>query len=303
MKFRRTGINVAIYSYKSKNTFNCIDRLLQTASKENFIFIHLHDQHHLDRSGQFINLLKKYQGHANGAYVHIFWDLIDSPIEIKQSRTLGASTDYMMFIDDRIMLNDNWDLKMIDKINGERIVISGNYNPTFKNKNLFFVEKNKSYSDSFCLTKYISQNFIFGNREMLKTSKFGQNIFPTYLKHVGFEEALSLQYFKDNIEIYSAPQNLYAEEEYNVFKDFNVYMPFSKLHNYNEVIELFKTGTNKFGQIQYEIINNFNKFHNFNFSSLNKLPYPKDDVIYNMRSSRFDRIDGRRFIESIKTVN
>ena len=75
---------------------------------------------------------------------------------------------------------------------------------------------------------------------MMKNSFMGTYNLPGWLKYYGEEEALSLQYFKDNIEIYAAPENIVKIDGYTTLEDFNYYVPFSKYHNYNELINLFR---------------------------------------------------------------
>ena len=158
--------------------------------------------------------------------------------------------------------------------------------------------------DNFTKTNYIDRNFIFGNVIMMKNSNLGTFNFPGWLKYHGEEEALSLQYFKDSIDIYAAPENIVKIGRYTTIEDFNYYVPFSKYHNYNELISLFKNNYNNIvGPVDADIVNDFSKYHNFSFSSLENLPFPTNDVNYRITDSSYDRVDGNRFIKQIRKVD
>jgi hypothetical protein len=138
---------------------------------------------------------------------------------------------------------------------------------------------------------------------MMKNSKLGEYNFPGWLKYHGEEEVLSLQYCKDNIEIVAAPTSLVHISEYSTLTDFNYYVPFSKYHNYNQVIKLFKTGANEFiGNLGQDVVNKFSEKNNFNFSSLHWLPFYANDVFYKVSETSYDRLGGRRFIKQYKEV-
>ena len=138
----------------------------------------------------------------------------------------------------------------------------------------------------------------------MKNNLLGKYNFPGWLKYFGEEEILSLQYFKDDIKVYAAPENLVKINRYSTLDDFNYYVPFSKYHNYNQVINLFKNNENNIvGKLDPEIKNSFNKFHNFLFEGLHPLPFSTNDVSYSITDSKYDKMDGRRFIKQIQKVD
>jgi hypothetical protein len=297
------SINVVLYGYKDKNVFNCIKTLLDNKSGKHFIFVHLQEQHPLDRSKQFADLINSYNGN-NGAYVHIFWDLITGTIEPKDIRlkaTVGGKYHLSMY--SGVQLEKDWDDKLINFVDNNNAIVSGNKQIKIKNKNLFYIDKEYSDVSDFEITNFVDRNFIFGEVKLMKTSLLGTYMYPAYLKYYGEEETLSLQYFKDKIPVFAAPESIVKIDRYNTIEDFNVYVPFSLNHNYNEVISLFKNGKNKFVNIDMDIVKEFNKFHNFNFDSLEYLPFPTNDVDYDMRSSGFDRLDGSRFVKQLKKID
>jgi hypothetical protein len=298
------SINVVMYSYKSKNAIETLQNLMKKRSGKIFIFIHWHDQNGIDRSKLLINLVNNHDN-CNGAYVPISWDNIDGAVLYKDLRlkaTMGGK--YHMTITPGVVLEQDWDLKLINFVENKNIIVSGNQKINILNKNLFFIDKKYIKINDFELTNYIDKNFIFGNVSLMKSALLGNYNFPGWLKYYGEEEILSLQYFNNNIDIYAAPENLIKINRYSTLEDFNYYVPFSKYHNYNEVIRLFKQYQNGIiGALDPKVINNFNKYHNFIFGNLEYLPFPTNDVSYQITDSKYDRIDGSRFIKQINKVD
>lgn len=298
------SINVVMYSYKDKEAIKTLENLMKKWSKKIFLFIHWHDQNGINRSKLLIDLVNSYDN-CNGTYVPVHWDDIDGAALYKDLRlkvTFGGR--YHLSITPGTMVEQDWDTKLINFVSGKNIIVSGNKQVRIKNKNLFFVEKEFSDINDFTLTNYVDRNFIFGNVVMMKNSYLGQYNFPGWLKFYGEEEALSLQYFKDSIDIYAAPEDIVKINRYTTLEDFNYYVPFSKYHNYNELINLFKNNNNQIvGAINSDVVENFSKYHNFNFRSLEYLPFETNDVSYRITDSSFDKVDGNRFIKNIRKVD
>jgi hypothetical protein len=297
------SINVVMYSYKSKNAIDTLEDLLKKRSKSIFIFIHWHDQNAIDRSKLLENLVNAYDN-CNGDYFHINWDNNEGAVQYKDNRlkaTMGGK--YHMTITPGTELFQNWDTEFIDYVKDKNVIISGNKQVKFDNSKIFYV--NKTFSDvlDYTVTNYIDRNLIFGNVVMMKNSKIGDYNFPGWLKYYGEEELLSLQYCTDNIEIVAAPTNRVNISQYSTLSDFNYYVPFSKYHNYNQVIKLFKTGANEMiGNYGKEKIEKFSQKHNFDFSSLHWLPFWGNDVSYRVSETSYDKLGGRRFIKQVKEV-
>lgn len=300
------SINVVLYSYKGKDVIDTFKTLMQNASGKTFIFLHWHDQNGLDRSKLLIDLVNQYN-FCNGAYVSVHWDSIEGAVAYKDLRlkaTFGGR--YHMTITPGTIMEKNWDLDLIQFLKNKNmnVIISGNKKIKITNKNKFFINKNFENNNSYTLTNFVDRNFIFGHVITMKNNSFGGYNFPGWLKYYGEEEILSLQYFKDNIDIFAAPENIVKINRYTTLEDFNYYITFSKYHNYNEALRLFKDGKNNFiDQVNHEILNNFNNFHNFNFSSLCYLPFATNDVEYKITDSRFDKNDGSRFIKQLRKVD
>jgi hypothetical protein len=297
------SINVVMYSYKSKDAIETLRDLMNKRSMEVFVFVHWHDQNGLDRSKLLEDLINS-QDACNGDYFPIHWDNNEGAVSYRDNRlkvTFGGK--YHMTITPGTTLEKNWDLNLINAVKDKRIVISGNKRIKLDNSKKFFVNKTFEPISDYTVTNYIDKNFIFGNVVMMKSSSLGDYLFPGWLKYYGDEEILSLQYFKDNIEIVAAPETVLNTSNYSTLEDFNYYVPFSKYHNYNEALRIFKEGHNHIvGAIDKEIIENFSKAINFDFSSLSYLPFPHNDVTYSVSTTSYDRLGGRRFIKPVNKV-
>lgn len=295
-------INVIIYSYKSKTALNTINSLLENCSEENSILVNFYDQHQFDRSKQLFEIASQYKQHKY-IYSHIFWDSIKSPIKFKEEKLINSKSQYILIVSDKITVNKNWDKDLINFIDNRPIIVSGNGSVKITNKNIFFTKAEISNNIDFSLTNYISENFIFGLKTTFDHSMINGYALPSYLKHYGFQEIMSIQFYSKHVPIYCAPTKFYNVLNYDQLEDFSIYVPFSKIHNYNEVIKLFKNNKNKYIEVLDNSILRFSEYHNFDFSSLKYLPYEKNDVTYSIQDSKFDKIDGRRFLDGVKTVN
>lgn len=298
------GINVVIYSYKDKHVIETIENLLINSSGLYFIFVHWHDQNGVERSKLLDNLINKYDS-CNGAYVHRDWDDNDGAVLYKNNRLNSIrSAKYFLFINPGTIMQKDWDKNLIDFVDNKNVVVSGNQKIQIKNKNLFFVDKVYTKNEGFTLTNYIDKNFIFGDVDLVKNNPLGHWQFPGWLKYYGEEEVSSLQFFIKDIKIYAADETILKINKYSTLDDFDYYVPFSKYHNYNQALQLFKKGYSDFTPtVDLKTIANFNNFHNFNFSNLSYLPFSTNDVEYKTRDSEYDKMDGSRFIKNIKKVD
>jgi len=289
------SIGIGIYSYKGKKIFDVIDNLLKNKNENTIITINLKDQHPMDRSEQFKSIIKKYKN-VNGSYHHVFWDWITSPITHKQEILRITKNEYYLFLSDNILLSKNWDLELINFINNKNIILSGNKNIKLINKNLFYIDKIENDIDIFTKTQYINRDFIFGRTSIIKTIDL-----PKYIKYDGEEETLSIKYFISGFDIYAVPTNLYSYCCETSIK--NIYTPFQTGHNYNEVVSLMKNGHNLFESYDINKIKEFWQYHNFNINKIKKIPFETNDVNYDPNSAKYDKIDGRRFIDKQNAIN
>lgn len=298
------SISIMVYSYKNKNVINTLEDMILKSSNNYELVIYWYDQNGLDRSKLLIDLLNSNKN-CSGVYIPIHWDSISGPVVYKDIRLKSENNSkYFLNMSPGVIFAKDWDVSLIKFIENKKAVISGNNNIKILNSNLFFVKKENNISDNFTLTRYIDRNFIFGKTITMKESMLGDYNFPGWLKYYGEEEILSLQYFQDNIDIFSSPEDIIKVPTYTTLEDFNYYITFSKYHNYNEVISLFKNGYNNIiNKIDKKIIKEFSDFHKFDFSSLSYLPFYTNDVLYESSSSKYDKIDGNRFLKPIRKVD
>lgn len=285
-------IKVYIYSYKGKMLYDVVSNLIEKSSKNNKLFITIDDQNPLYRKSNF----DKFE---NIEYNHIFWDHIKSPCIYKQEGIYKNDCEYTLMISDHIFLNENWDELLINNL-GTRSIISGQGRTHFDFKNLFYTQKRYSHTDFFDISNYIDRDLLFAETALLKGYYY-----PTYLKYNGEEEALSLLFYCEGFDILSCPSNFYEKRYQNTLE--TLYVPFSINHNYNMVIDLFKTGTNKFVKRMFNLeldrsLETFIKYHNFAFDSLEYLPFNSNDVEYDNTDIEFDNIDQRKFMTRTHSI-
>lgn len=283
-------IVVLIYSYKGKNLKDVVDKVFENSSGKRKIKVIVHDQHPLNRINLFSN--------PDCSYYHIFWDFIYSPCISKNSFIKTSLSKYSLILGDTVIVPKNWDEDLINIAQEKNCVISGYGKTILGLKNLFFLNKQKDYSNEFSITQYIDRDFIFSQTSFLSEIKY-----PTYLKYYGEEEALSIKFFTKGIDIYSAPTGYYEKTSESIIEQ--AYVPFSLNHNYNEALSLLKNGVNSFENINklQRSVEEFGLFHNNIFQSLNNLPFHTNDVEYDPQDLSFNKVDARRYLGNTKAIH
>ena len=285
------NINVIIYSYKSKFIKETINSIFSNVSDKSTVNVLLIDQNPIDRDKSLKELF-------NIQYVHVFWDNIFGVCDHKAKAISASNAEYLMILGENCILSKDWDIKFIDFIKDKNIILSGNKKIKIKNKNLFYIKKEYQESQDFELIQFIDRNFIFGKNETIKNIQY-----PNYLKFNAEEELLSIQFFVNNIDIFSVPAEfLFYTEDQPILHN---YVPFSVNHNYNEMIKLFKYGKNKYIDVRNKKRNllDFNKFHKFDFTSLQELPFNSNDVLYDPDNLNFNQVDARKFVAKTKAIH
>ena len=291
------NITVGIYSYKGKKLFETIETLILNKSENTNLIINVKDQHPMDRYSNFKEIMNKYPK-ISGSYHHVFWDWIVSPIAHKEELLRIAKTKYYIFLSDNINVKNNWDLDLINHFEINNGIISGSGKIKLKHKNLFYLDIETEQSENFTLSNYINRDFIFGTTEIFKKYPM-----PKYLKYDGEQEVLSLQYFTEGINIFSAPSTMYSYNCETSIK--NLYTPFQTSHYYNKAIRLMKEGNNEFASILLKTKQRsmFWDYHKIDIKKIKYLPFENDDVLYNPNGAKYDKIDGRRFIDKQNAIN
>ena len=280
-----TKIDAILYSYKNKNLKSVVDALLNNTNND--IFVHVFDQHPLDRSSMFND--------ARISYEHIFWDTIQSPCERKGNVVNISTADYILQLSDDSLVSKGWDQALITFVSGEQRIVSGNKKIALDSSDRFFLKADGPMSPSFELSGYVDRNFIFASTEIWNSITY-----PYYLKYNGEEEMMSLDFFRSGKNIYSAPNNLYSDLGLRTLD--SLYVPFSKDHNYNRVVDALTTADPRERSQFQRSLSEFLEFHGIKQLDIKKLPYSTNDVEYNPYGLKFQDIDARKFISNTKAI-
>lgn len=270
-------ISICLYSYRNKDLYNIVSRLVDSCSdKNNFIF-KVVDQNNTIRDE--ISLLSK--NNIKVMYEYVFWDSIDSPIKYKQNFLNGIVSKYHLQISDRVTLPKDWDIDFLN-ICGDSI-ISGAGVRGYEIKNKFMLKKTFSDSMDFSESNVIDRDLIFSKTPILKSIGF-----PTNLKYYGEEEIMSFFAKIKNISIISMPSNIvYFKGDSLEDKD---YVPFSLYHNYNDIINFYKENVSRLQEFG-------------TMKDIYPLPYISNDVEYDIRKSKIDMVGGERYLDKTAMVD
>jgi len=279
----KNDIDIIIYSYKGKYVKDILQKL-----DEYSMSVTLIDQHPLDRKKMFDQMIKKY--------LHVFWDHQKSPCKYKNNQIKISNAKYIMLLSDNVFLEKNIIDTLINFIETNNCIVSGFGKNKIEKKDLFSINQKRENSLDYTLTNFINRDFIIGKNEHFKQIEY-----PEFLKYNGEEELLSLLFYNNKIDIYSAPNSFGVKVGKRSIEE--IYCPFSIDHKYNKVIKIFKGEIYKNYNISKEILEDFNRFHNFNFSDLKELPYINDDVLYDQNQLEFLSVDGRKFVEKTRAIH
>ena len=299
-------INVIIYSYKNKDLKNVVVNLIEQSSKKNNIYVSVYDQSTLTKWEQF-GLFDEHSeskwGYTeyfkNFNYTHIFWDKIKGPCHYKNEHLKSSNFSYTLLLSDNVYLSKDWDEYLLQNLKGRHAIISGKNKTTLTNDGLFYLKKEIELTDKLNESLFVSRDLIFGHTETLK-----QIGYPWYMKYYGEEETLSILYFANSVKIYSCPDNFYKKDGSDTIE--KLYTTFSKYHNYNEMINLFKNRKNKYEDIDKPLMGDipyFLKMHKVDLEKLHHLPFPLNDVEYDPDVSLFVDIDSKKFMTKINYID
>lgn len=273
------NINTVLYSYKGPHLVEVCKALIE--STELVLHISVLDQHPLDRESKLRELY-------NIDYQHQFWDKIDGPTWFKEETIFDEKLDaeYTLVISDDVVVTPGWLESCIEFLNNnKKVLISGQGRKKAFNKDKYFLEaKDMGETDLFSLTNLIDRNFIFGYTETFRMTGY-----PRDIKYYGEEEALAIRCIDKGISIYSAPNNLYKDLKSRTIE--SLYCPFSKEHNYNNVVRLMNSeaGVEWLKKINIEV-------------APIELVYQNNDVEYDPYKLKFTDLGGERFIGNTHAI-
>jgi hypothetical protein len=279
------SIDAILYSYKSKNLKLVVETLLKNTNSP--ITVHVLDQNPLDRSSAFED--------SRVVYEHIYWDAIKSPSERKASIIDSSSADYILQLSDDCLLEPGWDHKIIEFVGKKDVVVSGIGVAKLIKLDHFSVQASWEKSLDFHITNYIDRNFVFATNEVWNSISY-----PYYLKYRGEEEMLSLDFFRSGKDIFSSTAGTYKDLKQRVLE--KAYLPFSKEHNYNRVVEALTGNSRDRDNGFIRTRDSFLEFHDLLGLDIVNLPYQTNDVDYNPDNLAFQDIDARKFISNVKTI-
>lgn len=275
----KKSIGIFVYSFQNKDLIDNITDIVNKSSGTNNLSFYIIDQNNVERS----RLFNITDDHVKIIYKHTKWDLIKSPIAHKFDGSRILASDYFMQCGDGIKMSKAWDISLIEKMESVRFknqtIISGNHKLSFKNKNLFMIEKIKDNSEDYLEVKMIDRDFIFCLSSDIKIIGY-----PVELKYYGEEEQMSIKIKEKHYNLICAPTNLF--ENNSIPLESHGYVPFSLTHGYNKFIEKNKEN----------IVNQF---------GINVLPLPfeDDDVLYTIDQSETDKIGGERYLNRTRIIN
>ena len=267
------SIKVFLYCYKNKKILNLLKDLIEKESKNNLITYFVYDQNNLDSS-------KKYDEMNNVVYKHIKWDNWFGKTHYRRSFLLSAN-NYYLEINDKIVLNKNWDEFLINNLK-DGSIISGKNMLSLTNKDIF-LEKKYTISESMSETNFVNFDLFF--------SKFNDAISLLslcILKDYGQDLYASIIYNEKKIKIYSLPDSFYSINN----AESENYKPYSIYHGYNNMIEKIKTINNT----------DFENFHNIKVSEIKKMPNQTDDVDFLKIKNNLDSLTDGRYVKSYSTI-
>lgn len=283
------SIGIVIYTYKGTNLVDCIKSIIENASPEAEIHGIVYDQHPLIRAD-------KIREFPQFTYEHVFWDHQYTPINYKKKEALRSNTDFFMSISADISMNKDWDIELVNfvKDTNNNVIVSGRGLCTVRPHDKYFIKgswNNELNNKSFILSNYIDRNFIFTKKETIRKLEF-----PIWMKYLGEEEMLSLDAFIKDITIYSAPLETYNDNYERNLE--NLYSPFSIEHYYNTFIDYI----NDERLPEHKKVLDFFRFHHIDHTKLKRIPYQRDDVMYDPNTLKIVSLGGERFIDSVKVI-
>ena len=281
-------IAIIVVAYKDKNILDFVTHLKNSTRSDNAVYVI--DQHPISHEPE----MSKIPGCS---YQHIIWDSIDGPAAHRARKIydLAPTADYVCIISPDITLRDGWDLDLIDKIDRDRVILSGSGTISVIPDSLFSLRPKYSQSDKYNTTQFIDKNFIFA-----ESSAFTNIVAPDFLKYSGENEYLSLAFLSAGYSIVSVPSNTYVDSHFRSVE--TSYHTFSSEHNYNIVVDLLSGISLKKYLMTYSALCNFLEFHRLDMAPIKRLPYQTNDVDYDPYTIKMHDIDARRFIAGTKAV-
>ena len=276
---------VSIYSYQCKNLIDSIYNLIDTFNYEQDLYIYVIDHNNIDRSEKF-NIRKPG---VIVTYKYVKWDIVKSPIELKENYIRGSTGKWFMQIGDQIQFKNNWNKVFINFLNNRKTptILSGNNKIFLTSKDPFFITTKKQSSIFYENNNWIDRDFIFCLMKDIKNVGF-----PKELKYRGEEDLMSLDARIKGYEIFSVPTGSFKNTSLPLLD--REYVAFSLTHNYNKFITFLDKNNDK--------IKMYTDYC-FDFNKLNYFPFENNDVLYDQKRGKFDDMDGTRYLNKTRKID
>jgi hypothetical protein len=220
------------------------------------------------------------------------WDKQVSKFLIREQIANSSDADYFFSIDQAYLFSKDWDKDILGLYNdGE--VLSGNHGISFSTSYKFRTEYSEFDISEKTKTNFISPRFIFTKMDIFKKLPSLRRI-----KYFGESEVLSFFLNSKGIDIYAVPTEMFLSLDSDISS--HEYLPFSRTHNYNLVIDMMKNKENIFFDDHVDTYDISNKI-GYNFYKLSYHPFQKNDIEYSVETS-IDDLSGTRFFGGIRSI-
>ena len=269
-------IRAFVYSYKNRDLPNIIKNLKEKTL--NTIEIHVRDQHPLDRS-------KLFEDMENVVYSHEFWDHNYGPVFFKTGEIDKCQQEFLLIMSDDIMVSNAWDDRIINFMNNHDVLVSGNYSASVVNDGKFDLKVLESVNHNFSKTSFVDSKFMFAKPDVFKKLEY-----PLDIKYKAESELLSVNAYKNGINVFAAPSDLYSDTRARILE--KIYVPFSLEHGYGKAVRTIKDS--EWAKQQ----------HRLDINMLQEIPYVNDDPLYDMDKFELEDQDigGQRFTYGLKAI-
>ncbi len=271
-------INIVLFSYKNKQLKDTVDNIYKTSHLKDFS-ITVFDQNNVNRRDSF-------DAFENLEYVFVLWDSIQSPCQRKSHEIQESDSEFMMIMSDDTWLTPGWDERLLGFSQDKDVVVSGRGIAKVSYKNIYTIVNNPEPANDFHISQYIDRNLIFGRTATLQAVRY-----PRKLKYHGEEEMLSIRLMAADIDIYSAPGDIYSDLGQRTIE--TTYSIFSKYHNFNNV----------FGAIQSGKADRFLEYHKLDKDFYKPVPDLINDVEYDLNRDNYFTDSARKFVERVDGIN
>ena len=275
----RKTIGVFVYSFQNKDLIDNLTDIVNKSSGSHDLSFYVIDQNNVERS----RLFNITASHVKIIYKHTKWDSIKSPIAHKFDGSRILASEYFMQCGDGIVMSQDWDVSLVDKIESVRYqnqtIISGNHKLEFKNKNLFMIEKIKSVAEDYSDVEMIDRDLIFCLSSDIKRVGY-----PTDLKYYGEEEKMSIDIHHKHYNLICAPTAMFTNKTMPL--ENHGYVPFSLTHKYIDFVK-----------------ENYKNIRGLLGLDIKPLPFDNDDIAYVIDKSETDKIGGERYLNRTRIIN